>query len=419
MFKKFIPNPEYLFDLSGNFSYKDKYTFDSDPKNMSADIWIDNKLFTFSRIWLALICHYEVDLTLPNLLKIKFFECKSKVLGIRCKNLMVFDSKILFRDDYFLIPGFTRYAINKAGSVISKKSGKILSSKIGPYGYPYVNVYDSDKNEYRSVNTHILLARTFIYNNEPSRRYFVNHIDGNKLNLSLRNLEWVTSAENQKHAIGNGLRSDNHPCKVLNVFDKSIVIFSSIGSALKSMNVKFTNIRLQSRVNDQLIPVLVAGKYEIKLLSDNTDWYYNSEEKLKNKLKSIGPFEAIKISSGQKLEADTIKKLSYLTEVPKANIESALRDVRTISVDGFLFRKKSDKPWPSDYTERKSFSPRLIKITNMENNKEILFVSIRQALFYLSIDKKTLKNRLLTGKPYGIWKITEVKNIIEDSPISQ
>lgn len=419
MFKKFFLNPEYSFDLDGNFYYMGNQTLSSNPENSLIDVWINGQLFKLSKTWLALICYYEVNFSLANLMKVKFVECKSRVLGIRCKNLMTFDSKIVFRDDFFIVPGFTRYAINKAGSVISIKSEKVLSSKIGPYGYPYVNVYDVDKNEHRSVSTHILLARTFIRNYDPSVKFFVNHIDGNKLNLSLKNLEWVTSDENQKHAIRSGLRNDNRPCKVFNVYDKTVVNFPSIGSALKSIGVKSTSITLKHKVDNQLIPTLIAGKFEVKLLTDNTEWYYNSEERLAIRLKSVGPFEAMKISSNEKFEADTIKRLSSLTKVPRFSIEKALRDVRTISVDGFLFRKKSDQPWPLVYTERKSFSVRMIKAINTQTNDERIFISMRQALFFLGIDKKTLKNRLVTGKPYGIWKITEIKDLIDNSPIVQ
>lgn len=67
------------------------------------------------------------------------------------------------------------------------------------------------KNEYiyykiggKSYRSHRLVAQTYLDNidNKP----IVNHIDGNKQNNMLCNLEWVTQSENMQHACDTGLR---------------------------------------------------------------------------------------------------------------------------------------------------------------------------------------------------------------------
>lgn len=55
----------------------------------------------------------------------------------------------------------------------------------------------------RSV--HRLVAEAFIKKNEDGKVYEVNHIDGNKLNNKVENLEWVTKSCNIKHAYKTGL----------------------------------------------------------------------------------------------------------------------------------------------------------------------------------------------------------------------
>ena len=56
----------------------------------------------------------------------------------------------------------------------------------------------------KDFKIHRLVAIHFIDN--PDNKPFVNHIDGNKLNNNVNNLEWVTEKENTQHAIKTGLR---------------------------------------------------------------------------------------------------------------------------------------------------------------------------------------------------------------------
>lgn len=56
-------------------------------------------------------------------------------------------------------------------------------------------------------NIHRLLAKTFIPN--PLNKKCINHIDGNKLNNNLGNLEWVTHEENMAHAFRTGLTNNS------------------------------------------------------------------------------------------------------------------------------------------------------------------------------------------------------------------
>jgi hypothetical protein len=53
--------------------------------------------------------------------------------------------------------------------------------------------------------THRLVAKYWVENDDPERKIQVNHIDGNRHNNLAHNLEWVTPAQNLKHAVATGL----------------------------------------------------------------------------------------------------------------------------------------------------------------------------------------------------------------------
>ena len=414
MFKILHLNKNFKFNSNGEFISSDGSVFQEKPNTDIVLIEIDKSQYWLSKTWLGLLSHYEVKLSFKDCLKINFVECRSKVIGLKCGQLMTFKSPIHAGDGFYIIPGFTNFAIRKSGEVKSLKFGTILSQSIGPYGYPYVNIRDADKNKWRSVSIHILLARTFIHNDDLTTKFFINHKDGNKLNFRLNNLEWVTSRENQKHAIESGLRKDNHACKVRNILTGEIKKYPSIGIALQDIGLVVRSATIKRKFNGLEIPRVFNKKFEIKLLSDQTGWFYKDDDSILNVDKVKGPYQALNVINGKIFNSLSISEMSILTGISKDRINKGIRSVLPVLIDSFHFRIKSNDPWPIEFSELKSFNRRTFELTNIETNEIIVFSSLKQSISFLNIDKRTLKNRLKKNKPQGVWNIKELCN---NSPI--
>ena len=97
------------------------------------------------------------------------------------------------------------YEISKEGKIYSLKNNKRkeIIGFIDKYGYRRVLLYENGKRKRYFV--HRLVATKYIPN--PENKTQVNHKDGNKLNNSVENLEWVTPKENIQHAIKLKLRT--------------------------------------------------------------------------------------------------------------------------------------------------------------------------------------------------------------------
>lgn len=89
--------------------------------------------------------------------------------------------------------GDMQYSVSNEGMVRNDRTGRILKGRVLPTGYVYVRLNPVKKNFY----IHRLVATCFIEN--PNANAEVNHIDGNKSNNCVDNLEWVTKSENNIH----------------------------------------------------------------------------------------------------------------------------------------------------------------------------------------------------------------------------
>lgn len=161
---------------------------------------------------------------------------------------------------------YVDYEVDNDGNVFRKSTGKKLTSKyLNTAGYKVVVIgFGPDgKKTFKNMLVHRLVASTFIPN--PENKECVNHIDGNKLNNEVENLEWLSGKENMKHARFSGLWNPDgehngnakytdeqveETCKLLQeakLTNKEIAKITGLSSAMVSM-IKIGKVRtIQSK----------------------------------------------------------------------------------------------------------------------------------------------------------------------------
>jgi hypothetical protein len=102
------------------------------------------------------------------------------------------------------IPEFENlYQVSNLGNVRSSR-GKVQKLQVNKFGYLRATLHKNRKEH--KIFAHRLVAFAFIPN--PENKIEVNHIDGNKQNNRLENLEWNSKSENILNAFKIGLKNN-------------------------------------------------------------------------------------------------------------------------------------------------------------------------------------------------------------------
>ena len=113
------------------------------------------------------------------------------------------------------VKSLERYRSNH--SKLQKVEEKIKSTREDAQGYLLVDLYKDNKQ--KTVRVHRLVAEAFIPNIENKET--VNHLDGDKSNNKVNNLEWATFKEQNEHFYKKNLKSEKNIQKAVKAMNKA------------------------------------------------------------------------------------------------------------------------------------------------------------------------------------------------------
>lgn len=144
-------------------------------------------------------------------------------------------SQLPTEETFYFHPQIENYVFSNLGRVKNIITNKILKPIPNSQGYLTVNIVYNNGKGRRCAMIHRLVAESIIgFLGNDNYVYEVNHIDGNKTNNNISNLEWLTRQENLEHSRKNRLfkihsNEKNGNCKLTNNDIKDIIELYNIG----------------------------------------------------------------------------------------------------------------------------------------------------------------------------------------------
>lgn len=148
------------------------------------------------------------------------------------------------------IPAYPNYEVSDEGQIRNKTRGNTLAYIDNGKGYKVIKLYNTQRPQGRICLVHRIVLSTFCPIEESKD---VNHIDGNKANNKLSNLEWVTKSENTRHAHITGLFNSRNKLSLQQVME--------IKSRLSTLEYEtYTKMGVEYGVKPSIISKIAKGQ---------------------------------------------------------------------------------------------------------------------------------------------------------------
>lgn len=395
--------------------------FTIDDKKITLKMYGENRYV--SLFWLATIAHYR--LVLPKgyeqlIFRYRFKKCSQKKHMNKdgeyddvqkIPYAVVFSEPVYFTKEYRIIPEFPGYAVSENKKFINVKTGQEVKAKeVDPEGnkrYPAISLYHNYFGKSVSRSAHVIVATTWIDNDDYEAKPLVNHKDGDKSNYAVYNLEWSSYSENLIHAYENGLRTDNHPVKVYDKLENKISLFHSVTEAFKSFD-SVPRPNLEHLFKERNGFYIAKNRYEIRYMSDKNDFL----------LQKISVEEALKLTASTFKRNRTYEAINTKTDESFIGSNGVIQKALGISESAVtsICRKKTyyndwiirDNPdEPLDLSQYKQVANKKVSIvrTNVSTGSESVYNSLREAgRENNKIDPITVKRLIASGDIYQGFK---------------
>lgn len=283
-----------------------------------------------------------------------------------------------------------KYYVSNLGSIKYKKDGVFKTPYKPCVKNGYQTVMLNVIGKFKHYLVHRLVAMVWIPN--PENKLQVNHIDGNKLNNRVSNLEWNTPLENIRHAIRIKLRNNGIKCNVKDIHTGEIINFSDTVELGKFLDLPSNGI-MKYVERSKVLPI--RNKYVINIELKDTKNTYN--------IKPINVYDYVK------KEFKVFKSHNEATLKTGVSVGTFSYDLKyndTYYIAGFSFSYK--KIIPLTITKEQALEDRIklyvkpriyvsksIELYNYETEEVITCIERDDVIKYMNTSKLAI-NRVLS-----------------------
>lgn len=379
-------------------------------------------------------------------------------------NLMYFIRPIYIEDGFRLCPLFPQYTVSEQGEIKDLRTNEYIQPALNKaLGYLTAWIYDPRINRGREIAIHRLIGGAWVDRTDILNKTIINHIDGNKLNLSVINLEWTTYSENSIHAFKHGLRSDNIRCKLRDIHTGEVKEFFSLGEMARHIGIGRAIDPTKFRYGTT--EILLHNKYEVRCEGDDRPWFYSDTntpipksrykttviypdgksevywdnrdiikkfkcwnvssgiESIIEKARSLYPdlifnvedrwkdriVQCINIETNEITESQWVRDAAKKMGIGRNSVTRLLLLGQQRVINGYAVRYKTDVPWnllPEEYEGQSVW----VRVTNVDSGESKIYSSLREIERELDVSRFVTKSRLDSGKLYQNLKFEKITN---------
>jgi hypothetical protein len=308
---------------------------------------------------------------------------------------------------FYHIPSFNSLLISKNGVVLDLRTGEKHVPKVVGSGYLMA----------KSLHVHRLLALAFLKVPEgySAEMLDVNHIDGDKENCSLDNLEWATRQRNHQHAYDTGLRTDNTPILVMDVRDGSIIRYNTLWECARAFSL-----------NGAHIHNYVAPKNRGKIYQKHFMFVYEGEpwpviDIEKNRVKymrevALRPIDGV----GKAYVFESVIGAAEFLGITDGSLRYHLKTDKVVNSFrvNYLDELTSPHSWVFEIFNRPKSSnygkgkrpPVPVRVTDLASGTVTEWISVEEFANSVGASKNTVQKSML--KKDGRWKTYQIEYVV-------